>query len=79
MNKPVVNANRICEQYTLIFKHEINDNGIPYKIEEPIIARCVLPLTEPYSRNVAPRSYIYDKLVADLLRAIRERLEEVEE
>ena len=78
MNEPVVTANRICEQYTLIFKHEINDNGEPYKIEEPIIARCVLPLTEPHSRDVVPMSYIYDRLVADLVRVIRERIEEVE-
>lgn len=76
MNEPVVNANRICEQYTLIFKHEINDNGKPYKIEEPIIARCVLPLTKPYSRDVSPIPYIYDKVVADLVRVIRERIEE---
>lgn len=66
----------VIEQYTLILKHELIDNGKPFQIEKPIIARCVLPLKKPHSRDVVPMPYIYDKLVEDLIRVIRERIEE---
>lgn len=78
MDDNTTKPDMVIEQYTLILKHELIDNGKPYKIEEPIIARCVLPLTKPHSRDVAPRPYIYNKLVADLVQVIRERIEECE-
>ena len=67
----------VIEQYTLTLKHELIANGKPFQIEEPIIARCVFPLSDKYMHNIQARPYILDKVIADLVRLVRDKAMEV--
>ena len=78
MNDNITKSEFVIEQYTLILKHELIDNGKPFQIEEPIIARCVFPLSDQYMHNIQARPYILDKVITDLVRAVRDRAMEVE-
>ena len=78
MNDNITKAEMVIEQYTLILKHELIDNGKPFQIEEPIIARCVFPLSDKYMHNIQARPYILDKVTTDLVRLVRDKAMEVE-
>lgn len=77
MRDNITQADIVIEQYTLILKHELIDNGQPFQIEEPIIARCVFPLSEKFSRNIEAKPYILDKCITDLVRLVRDKAIEV--
>ena len=78
MNDNITKSRFVIEQYTLILKHELIDDGKPFQIEEPIMARCVFPLSDKYMHNIQARPYILDKVITDLVRAVRDRAMEVE-
>lgn len=65
----------MIEQYTLILKHEINADGEMIQLEQPIIARYVLPLSESdkYGRDLIPRPYLLDKIIMDLVQIVRDK------
>lgn len=69
----------VIEQYTLILKHELINNGKPFQIEQSIIARCVFPLSDKFMHNMQARPYILDKVIADLVQTLRNRVMEVRE
>lgn len=77
MNDNITKADMVIEQYTLILKHELIDDGKPFQIEEPIIARCVFPLSDKYLHNIQARPYILDKVITDLVRLVRDKAMEV--
>lgn len=77
MSDNITKANMVIEQYTLILKHELINNGEPFQIEEPIIARCVFPLSDKFFHNIEARPYILDKCIADLVRLVRDKAMEV--
>ena len=77
MNDNITKSDFVIEQYTLILKHELIDDGKQLKIEEPIIARCVFPLSDKYMHNIQARPYILDKCIADLVRLVRDKAMEV--
>lgn len=77
MNDNITKSEFVIEQYTLILKHELIDNGKPFQIEEPIMARCVFPLSDKHFHNIQARPYILDKVITDLVRAVRDRAMEV--
>lgn len=77
MNDSTTTSEFVIEQYTLILKHELIDNGKPFQIEEPIIARCVFPLSDKYMHNIQARPYILDKIITDLVRLVRDKAMEV--
>ncbi len=77
MGDNITKDDMVIEQYTLILKHELIDDGKPFQIEEPIIARCVFPLSDKYMHNIQARPYILDKCIADLVRLVRDKAMEV--
>lgn len=77
MNDNITKADMVIEQYTLILKHELIDDGKSFQIEEPIIARYVFPLSDKYMHNIQARPYILDKCIADLVRLVRDKAMEV--
>lgn len=79
MSDNINQAEFVIEQYTLILKHELIDNGKPFQIEEPIIARCVFPLSDKFSHNIQARPYILDKVITDLVQTVRNKAMEVKE
>lgn len=79
MSDNINQAEFVIEQYTLILKHELIDNGKPFQIEEPIIARCVFPLSNKFMHNIQARPYILDKVIADFVQTLRNRVMEVGE
>lgn len=79
MNDNITKADMVIEQYTLILKHELIDNGKPFQIEEPIIAKCVFPLSDKYMHNIQARPYILDKCITDLVRLVYDKAVEVNE
>ena len=78
MGDNITKADMVIEQYTLILKHELIDDGKPFQIDEPIIARCVFPLSDKYMHNIQARPYILDKVITDLVRLVRDKAMEVE-
>ena len=79
MEDNVTKAGMVIEQYTLILKHELIDDEDSFQIEEPIIARCVLPLSDKYLHNIEARPYILDKVITDLVQTVRNKALEVKE
>lgn len=79
MNDNITKSEFVIEQYTLILKHELIDNGKSFQIEEPIIAKCVFPLSDKYMHNIQARPYILDKCITDLVRLVYDKAVEVNE
>lgn len=79
MDNNVTKAGMVIEQYTLILKHELINDGDSFQIEEPIIARCVFPLSDKYLHNIEARPYILDKVITDLVQTARNKALEVKE
>ena len=77
MNDNITKADMVIEQYTLILKHELIDDGKPFQIEEPIIARSVFPLSDKYMHNIQAQPYILDSVITDLVRLVRDKAMEV--
>ena len=79
MNDNITKSEFVIEQYTLILKHELIDDEKSFQIEEPIIAKCVFPLSDKYMHNIQARPYILDKCISDLVRLVYDRAMEVNE
>ena len=79
MDDNVTKSSMIIEQYTLILKHELIDDGESFQIEQSIIARYVFPLSDKYLHNVGARPYILDKVITDLVQTVRNKALEVKE
>lgn len=79
MDDNVTKAAFVIEQYTLILKHELIHNGESFQVEQPTIARCVFPLSDKYLHNIEARPYILDKVITDLVQAVRNKALEVKE
>lgn len=69
----ITKAEFIIEQYTLTLKHELIDNGKSFQIEQPIIAKCVFPLSDKFSHNIKTRPYILDNVITDLVRLVYDK------
>lgn len=73
MNDNITKADMVIEQYTLTLKHELIDNGKPFQIEQPIIAKCVFPLSDKYMHNIQTRPYILNNVITDLVRLVYDK------